>query len=45
MIIKLLTLPTGIVIFVMIKGLKTKIAIHSYLEAWIIMSLNEHIKV
>lgn len=39
MIIKLLTLPTGIVISVTIKGLETKIAIHSYLEAWIIMSI------
>lgn len=38
-IIKLLMLPTGIVIFVTIKGLKTKVAIHTYLEAWIITSM------
>lgn len=39
MIIKLLMLPTGIVIFVTIKGLKTEVAIHTYLEAWIIMNM------
>lgn len=39
MIIKVLMPPTGIVIFVTIKGLKTKVAIHTYLEARIIMNM------
>ena len=33
------TLSTGTVIFVMIKGLKTKVAIHPFLEAGIIMNI------
>lgn len=44
-IITLLMFPRGIVNFEIIKCLRTKIATHSYPEAWIIISIHHSIKV